>query len=124
MCSTYESSSDRARCYKSETFSIFLELKLCHLSSPSGTSGKEPARQIPPACRSLKRLGFDPWVEKIPWRRAGQPTPVFLPGESPWTEEPGGLQTIWEVAGAEGIVGVHVPFSLTDLSQIEKSLAK
>ena len=20
------------------------------------------------------------------------PTPVFLPGESPWTEEPGGLQ--------------------------------
>ena len=24
---------------------------------------------------------FDPWVEKIPWRRAWQPTPVFLPGE-------------------------------------------
>ena len=24
-----------------------------------------------------------------PWRRAWQPTPVFLPGESPWTEEPG-----------------------------------
>ena len=28
------------------------------------------------------RCGFDPWVMKIPWRRAGQPTPVFLPGES------------------------------------------
>ena len=27
---------------------------------------------------------------KIPWRRAWQPTPVFLPGESLWTEEPGG----------------------------------
>ena len=27
---------------------------------------------------------------KIPWRRAWQPTPVFLPGESPWTEEPAG----------------------------------
>ena len=27
---------------------------------------------------------------KIPWRRAWPPTPVFLPGESPWTEEPGG----------------------------------
>ena len=25
---------------------------------------------------------FDPWVRKIPWRRAWQPTPVFLPGES------------------------------------------
>jgi len=22
------------------------------------------------------------WVRKIPWRRAQQPTPVFLPGES------------------------------------------
>ena len=27
------------------------------------------------------RLGFSPWVRKIPWRRAWQPTPVFLPGE-------------------------------------------
>ena len=35
------------------------------------------------------RLGFDPWVGKIPRRRAWQPIPVFLPGESPWTEEPG-----------------------------------
>ena len=24
---------------------------------------------------------FDPWVGKIPWRRAWQPTPVFLPEE-------------------------------------------
>ena len=29
-----------------------------------------------------------------PWRKAWQPTPVFLPGESPWTEEPGGLQSM------------------------------
>ena len=26
--------------------------------------------------------GFDPWIGKIPWRRAWQPTPVFLSGES------------------------------------------
>ena len=25
---------------------------------------------------------INPWVGKIPWRRAWQPTPVFLPGES------------------------------------------
>ena len=25
---------------------------------------------------------FDPWVGILPWRRACQPTPVFLPGES------------------------------------------
>ena len=29
-----------------------------------------------------ERPGFDPWVGKIPWRRAWQPTPIFLPGES------------------------------------------
>ena len=28
------------------------------------------------------RLGFDPWVGKIPYRTARQPTLVFLPGES------------------------------------------
>ena len=34
---------------------------------------------------------------KIPSRRAWQPTPAFLPGESPWTEEPGGLQSMgWQ----------------------------
>ena len=39
-------------------------------------------------------LGFDLWVGKIPWRRAWPPTPVFLPGESPWREKPGGLQPV------------------------------
>ena len=34
--------------------------------------------------------GFSPWVEKIPWRKKWQPTAVFFPGKSPWTEEPGG----------------------------------
>ena len=29
-----------------------------------------------------RRCSFNPWVGKIPWRRARQPTPVFLPGES------------------------------------------
>ena len=42
----------------------------------------------------LSYPGFDPWVGKIPWKRAGQPTPVFLPGESPWTEEFGRLQSM------------------------------
>ena len=40
------------------------------------------------------RRGFDPWVGKIPWRRAWQPTPVFLPGEFPWTEELGRLKSM------------------------------
>ena len=41
-----------------------------------------------------RRHRFDPSVGKIPWRRKWQPTPVFLPGESPWTEEPGRLQSM------------------------------
>ena len=31
--------------------------------------------------RTHRRLGFDPWEGKVPWRRKGQPTPVFLPGK-------------------------------------------
>ena len=34
------------------------------------------------------RQEFYPWAGKSPWRRAWECTPVFLPGESPWTEEP------------------------------------
>ena len=58
-----------------------------------GASGKEPAYQ----CRRLKKSGFNPWVKKIPWRSAWQPTPVFLPekslgqrslvGYSPWSHK-------------------------------------
>ena len=41
---------------------------------PGWLSGKESACQA--------GLEFNPWVGKIPWRQAWQPTPVFLPGES------------------------------------------
>ena len=37
-------------------------------------------------------MGFDSCVRQIPWTRAWQPTPVFLPGSRiSCTEEPGGL---------------------------------
>ena len=39
---------------------------------PGGASDKEPACQ----CR---RCEFDPWVGRIPWRRARQPITVVLP---------------------------------------------
>ena len=47
-------------------------------ASPGGPSGKEPVCQ----CRRCKRWEFDPWVMKLPWRKAWQPTPGFLPGET------------------------------------------
>ena len=45
---------------------------------PGDASGKESICQ----CRRLKRLEFNPWVGKIPWRREWLLTPVFLLGES------------------------------------------
>ena len=48
------------------------------LGFPGGASGKESACQSP----KPKRYRFNPWVGKIPWRKAWQPTPIFLPGES------------------------------------------
>ena len=41
---------------------------------PRWLTGKESSCQ--------RRCGFNPRIGKIPWRRAWQPTPVFLPGES------------------------------------------
>ena len=43
-----------------------------------GTSGKESICQR----GRHERHRLDPWLRKIPWRRAGQPSPVFLSGES------------------------------------------
>ena len=60
------------------------------LGFPGGASDKEPTCQ----CRRLKRCEFNPWVRKSPPRRKWQPTSVLLPGESPYTEEPGGLQSM------------------------------
>ena len=42
---------------------------------------------------------WETWVQSLGWEdspegRAWQPTPEFLPGDSPWTEEPGGLQSM------------------------------
>ena len=48
------------------------------LGFPGGASGKESTCQ----CRRHKRGGFNPCVGKIPWRKAWQPTLVFLLRES------------------------------------------
>ena len=35
-----------------------------------------------PSAGDIKRRGIDPWVRKIPWRKAWPPTLVLVPGES------------------------------------------
>ena len=57
---------------------------------PHGTNDKESTCQ----CRRHKKLGFDPWIRKIPWRRRWQPF-QYSCQEIPWAEEPGGLHFPW-----------------------------
>ena len=45
----------------------------------------------PPA---MKETWVPSLVGKIPWRMSWEPAPVFFPGESPWIEKPGGLQSL------------------------------
>ena len=49
----------------------------------------------PPAkAGDVRNVGSIPGPGRFPWRSTWQPTPVFLPGESPWTEETGRLLSI------------------------------
>ena len=53
---------------------IYVEVMLL-TGFPGGSDGKS-------VCLQCGRLGFDPWVRKIPWRRKWQSTPALLPGKS------------------------------------------
>ena len=63
------------------------EFGLCRFPDhfPGGLDNKKSAWNA----RDLHSI---PGLGRSPWRRARQPTPVFLPGESPWTEELGRSQ--------------------------------
>ena len=63
--------------FLADILAITYHISLSIMGFPGGTSGKEPACQ----CKRFKRLRFNPWVGKIPWRRAQQHS-VFLSGES------------------------------------------
>ena len=72
---------------------LYLDIRLIYdivRGFPGGTIGKKLAC----LCRRHKRHGLVPWVRKIPWRRAWQPAPVFLPGKLPCTKESSRLYSI------------------------------
>ena len=55
-----------------------------------------PASLVAQMVKNLPAM-HETWVRFLDWEDSpgggqGQPTVVLLPGESPWTEEPGGLQ--------------------------------
>ena len=64
---------------------------MAHINRINGLSWWLSGKELTCQCR---RYAFNPWVRKIPWRRKGQPTPVFLlekshaqrslVGYSPW----------------------------------------
>ena len=66
---------------------VILAKDTCHPELLWWLSGKETAFQ----CRKLR---FDPWVGKIPWRMEWLSTPVFLPAKSHGQKEPGGLHSM------------------------------
>ena len=63
-----------------ESIKLFVIYLSTHLSTglSRGLSGTESCGQ----CRRHRRHKFDPWVGKMPWRKARQPSPASLPGES------------------------------------------
>ena len=50
-------------------------ISFCLSDFPGDSDGKA-------SCLHCGRPGFNPWVEKILWRRKWQPTPVLLPVKS------------------------------------------
>ena len=69
---------------------------------PGGSDSKESTCNLGevgsiPLSEKLESLfpeSANQWVGTISQRRTWQPTAVFLPGDSPWTEEPGRLQSM------------------------------
>ena len=52
-------------------------------------------------CRRHKKSGFDLWIRNIPWRRAWQPTPVFLSGQSQGQRSLEGYNTVHGVSKSQ-----------------------
>ena len=85
-------------------------------------SRKEPACQ----CRRYKRGGLNPWVRRIPWRRAWQPTSVFLSGES--QEQRRGRTIFRRVAKSQtqlsnlGFTRIHIQIFIYTKTATEKHI--
>ena len=83
-------------------------------------------KNLPANAGDIKRCEFGPWVGKIPWRRAWQPTPVFLPGESH------GWRGAWQVTVHSVTKGwtqlkwlsVHTTLSITSILRQNHMLAE
>ena len=88
---------------------------------PGGTSGKEPTANA----GDLREAGLIPGLGRFPWRRAQQPTPVYLPGEShgqrslvvysPWSHKESDNNWATKYARTQRIVSLPWKFSVLHL---------
>jgi len=62
-----------------------------YLGLPRWLSGKEFAYQ----CGRHRRYEFDPWGQEDPLEKGMATHSTSLAWKIPWTEEPGGLQSMW-----------------------------
>ena len=76
-----------------EQCGTWVALRLCPVLARGAAS---PVAQWWRTRLQCRRHTFDPWVQKVPWRRTWQPTPVFLPGKS---HGPGRLHSV----GSQGL---------------------
>ena len=88
-----------------ENGSVFSSLLLRFVRQNQGLPWVAQWQRFCLQCRSRRRHEFDPWVGKNPWRRAWQPPPVVLPGES---------------RGQKGLVG-YSPWGCKELDMIEET---
>ena len=73
-------------------------------------------------CLECGRLGFDPWVGKIPWRRKWQPTPVLLPGKSHGGRSLVGYSP-WGRKESDRTERLHFHFKITERIKFTNQLA-
>ena len=80
----------KSKFYYSELFSLNYVFTTFQVGFPGGASGKESSCQF----RRHKRGQFDPWIGKDPLEKGTATHSSNLAWRIPWTEEPGGLESI------------------------------
>ena len=72
---------------------IFYSLVICEWGRFYFYLPDQGASLVAQTVKDCRRPEFDTWVEKIPWSRKRATHSSTLAWRSPWTEEPGGLQS-------------------------------